>query len=34
VEILIIETNFQNSKLGWPQQPPTEKMQKLKDDIS
>ena len=23
VELLIIQTNFQKSRLGWPQQPPT-----------
>ena len=27
VDILIIRTNFQKSNLGWPQQPPTEKVQ-------
>jgi hypothetical protein len=25
---------FQKSSLGWPQQPPTEKVQKLENDIS
>ena len=34
VDILIIRTNFQKSNLGWPQQPPTENVQKLKNDIS
>ena len=34
VDILIIRTNFQKSNLGWPQQPPTEKVQKVKSDIS
>ena len=34
VDILIIRTNFQKSNLSWPQQPPTEKVQKLKSDIS
>jgi hypothetical protein len=33
VDILIIWTNFQKSSLGWPQQPPTEKVQKLKHYI-
>ena len=27
-------TNFQKSNIGWPQQPPTEKVQKLINDIS
>ena len=31
---LIIRINFQKSNLGWPQQPPTENVQKLKNDIS
>jgi len=34
VDILIIKTNFQKSNLGCPQQPPTEKVQKLKNYIS
>ena len=34
VDILIIRTNFQKSNIGWPQQPPTEKVQKLKKYIS
>ena len=34
VEILIIRTNFQKSNIGWPQQPQTEKVQKLKNNIS
>ena len=34
VEILIIRTIFQKSNPGCPQQPPTEKVQKLKNDIS
>ena len=34
VDILIIKTNIQNYNLGWPQQPQTEKVQKLKYDIS
>ena len=34
VDILIIRTNFQKSNIGWPQQPPTEKVHKSKDDIS
>ena len=34
VDILIIRTNFQKINLGWPQQPPTEKVQKFKSDIS
>ena len=34
VEILIIRTNLQKSNIGWPQQPPTEKVQKFKKYIS
>ena len=34
VDILIIRTNFQKSNIGWPQQPPTEMVQKLKKYIS
>ena len=34
MDILIIKTNFQKCNLGWPQQPPTEKVHKLKNDIS
>ena len=34
VDILIIRTNFQKCNLGWPQQPPTEKVHELKNDIS
>ena len=34
VKILIIRTNLKKSNLGCPQQPPTEKVQKLKNDIS
>jgi hypothetical protein len=34
VDILIIRTNFYKSNIGWPQQPPAEKVQKLKNDIS
>ena len=34
MEILIFRTNFQKSIIGWPQQPPTEKVQKLINDIS
>ena len=30
MEILIFRTNFQISIIGWPQQPPTEKVQKFK----
>jgi len=33
VDILIISINFQKSNLGWPQQPPTEKVQKIKSYI-
>ena len=29
MDILIIGTNFQKSSLGWPQQPPTEKVLKF-----
>ena len=32
--ILIFWTNFQKNIIGWPQQPPTEKVQKLINDIS
>ena len=31
---IFIRTNFQKSNMGWPQQPQTEKVQKLKNDIS
>ena len=34
VDILIIRTNLKKSNLGWPQHPPTEKVHKLKNDIS
>ena len=34
VDVLINRTNFQKSNLGWPLQPPTGKVQKLKNDIS
>ena len=34
VDILIIKTNFQKINIGWPQQPPTEKMQKLENYVS
>jgi hypothetical protein len=34
VEILIFWTNFQKSNIGWPQQPPIEKVQKLINYIS
>ena len=34
MDILIIGTNFQKSNLGWPQQPQTGKVQKLKNCIS
>ena len=33
MEILINRTNFQKSYIGWPQQPLTEKVQKLKKNI-
>ena len=31
---VIIRTNLQKSNIGWPQHPPTEKVQKFKSDIS
>ena len=34
LRVVIFRTNFQKSNLGWPQQPPTEKVQKLENDIS
>ena len=34
MEILIVRTDFQKIIIGWPQQPPTEKVQKLINDIS
>ena len=33
-DISIFSTSFQKSNIGWPQQPPTEKVQKLKNYIS
>jgi hypothetical protein len=33
MEILIFRTDFQKIIIGWPQQPPTEKVQKLLNDI-
>jgi hypothetical protein len=33
VDILINRTNLQKCYIGWPQQPPREKVQKLKNDI-
>ena len=34
VDISIFRTNSQKGNIGWPQQPPTEKVQKLINDIS
>ena len=33
-DFCVSSTSFQKSNLGWPQPPPTEKVQKLKKDIS
>ena len=33
VDILIIRTNFQKSNIGWPQQPPTEKIPNVSEKL-